>query len=150
MKKYLTIQGQKRMLDELAYLKSEKRVVLSEQLKFATSLGDLRENSEYDAVCEDFQITENRIFELEKQLKDAIVYQRKNDGTVEIGSIVTLKIEDEIEQYEIVGFHESDIAQNKISYESSLGKALIGKRINETGTVESEMGGYDVMIIDIH
>ena len=111
MTKYLTIQGQKKILDELAYLTQVKRIEIKEQLKFATSLGDLRENSEYDAVCEDFQITENRIYELERKLNEAKIYQKKNDGKVEIGSIVKLEIENEIETYEIVGLDESNIQE---------------------------------------
>lgn len=148
--KYLTIQGQRALLEELAYLTKTKRVEIAEQLKFASSFGDLRENSEYDAVCEEFQIIENRIYEIECYLKDSVIYQKKNDGTVEIGSTVTLEIYNEIETYIIVGIGESDIKNNKISYESPLALVLLGKSINQIVLVESNIGNYSVKIIDIN
>lgn len=149
MKKYLTTIGQKRILDELDYLTCKRRVEIAEQLKYAVSLGDLRENSEYDAVIEEYKTTENKIYELEKLLNDSIVYERKNNGTVEIGSIVTIITDDGVEKYEIVGFNESDILEDKISYNSPLAKTLLGKKLNDCITVESEIGNYDVTIMDI-
>jgi len=147
--KYLTIEGQKRIKEELAYLTKIKRVELSKQLKFATSLGDLRENSEYDAVCDDFIQTENRIYELEKQLTNSKIYEKKNNNTVEIGSKVTIEIDNDMETYEIVGQNESDIQNNKISYESPLGKALLNKKINDIVTVDI-INPYNVKIIEIN
>lgn len=147
--KYLTIEGQKKIEEELAYLTKIKRVELAKQLAFATSLGDLRENSEYDAVCVDFIQTENRIYELEKQLKESKIYNKKNKDIIEIGSKVTIEIENELETYEIVGLNESDILNNKISYESPLGKALLNKRINDIVKVEI-VNPYNVKIIEIN
>lgn len=149
MKKYLTIEGQKKILDELAYLTQIKRIELSEQLKFATSLGDLRENSEYDAVCEDFEKTENRIYELERKLNEAKIYQKKNDGKIEIGSIVKLEIENEIETYEIVGLDESNILENKISYETPLAKSILGKKKNDITKIDNYDNSYIVKILEI-
>lgn len=147
--KYLTIEGQKKIKEELAYLTKIKRVEIAKQLEFATSLGDLRENSEYDAVCEDFIQTENRIYELEKKLNESKIYKRKNNNRVEIGSKVKLEIENEIEIYEIVGSNESDINNNKISYESPLGKSILNKTLNETVLVET-INPYNVKIIEIN
>ena len=147
--KYLTIDGQKRIKEELVYLTKIKRVELSKELAFATSLGDLRENSEYDAVCQDFIQTENRIYELEKQLTESKIYKKQNKNIVEIGSKVTIKIENELETYEIVGLNESDILNNKISYESPLGKALLNKKINDTVLVDI-INPYNVKIIEIN
>ena len=73
----------------------------------------------------------------------------KNDGTVEIGSKVSLLIDDEIEIYEIVGINESDIFNNKISYESIIGKSILGKRVNDTVDVD-EVNLYNVKIIEIN
>ena len=128
--KYLTIEGQKRIEEELAYLTKIKRVELSEQLKFATSLGDLRENSE-------------------KQLKESKIYTKKNQETVQIGSKVTIEIENDLEAYEIVGLNESDILNNKISYESPMGKALLNKKTNDIVKVEI-VNPYNVKIIEIN
>ena len=147
--KYLTSNGQKKLMEELAYLTKIKRVELAKQLEFATSLGDLRENSEYDAVCEDFIHTENRIYELEKKLNESKIYIKKNNNKVEIGSKVKIEIEDEIETYQIVGINEADIQNNKISYESPLGKALLNRRINDTVLVDV-INPYNVKIIEIN
>ena len=147
--KYLTIEGQKKIKEELAYLTKIKRVELSKELAFATSLGDLRENSEYDAVCEDFIQTENRIYELEKQLTESKIYKKQNKNRVEIGSKVTIEIDNDLETYESVGINEADIQNNKISYESPLGKALLNKKINDTVLVDI-INPYDVKIIEIN
>lgn len=109
----------------------------------------MRENSEYDAVCEEFIQTENRIYELEKQLKESKIYNQKNNNKVEIGSKVKIEIENEIETYEIVGLNESDILNNKISYESPLGKALLNKKINDIVKVDI-INPYNVKIIEIN
>lgn len=147
--KYLTTNGQKKLLEELAYLTKVKRVELAEQLKFATSLGDLRENSEYDAVCEDFEMTENRIYDLEHLLNESIVYSRKNDGTVEIGSVVVLDVDGEFEAYSVVGVNEADVLNNMISYESPLGRSILGKKVNDIVHVDTEISSYNVEIIRI-
>lgn len=149
MKKYLTIDGQKRILEELEYLTCKRREEIAEQLKYAVSLGDLRENSEYDAVVEEYKTTENKIYELEKLLNDSIVYERKNNGTVEIGSTVTIDTDDGVEKYEIVGFNESNILENKISYNSPLANALLGRKLNDSLIVESKFGSYNVVIMAI-
>lgn len=147
--KYLTSNGQKKLMEELAYLTNEKRVEIARELKIAVDYGDLRENSEYDAVCEEFQIVESRIYEIEHILSDCSIYSMKNDGTVEIGSKVSLLIDDEIEVYEIVGINESDIFSNKISYESIIGKSILGKRVNDTIDVD-EVNLYNVKIVEIN
>lgn len=149
MKKYLTIEGRKRILEELEYLTCRRREEIADELKYAVSLGDLRENSEYDAVVHEYKTTENKIYELEKILKDSIVYERKNDGTVEIGSTVTIDTDDGVEKYEIVGFNESNLLENKISYNSPLATALLGKKLNDSLVVESEISSYDVVIVAI-
>ena len=147
--KYLTIEGQKKIKEELAYLTKIKRVELSKELAFATSLGDLRENSEYDAACEDFIQTENRIYELEQQLTNSKIYKKQNKNTVEIGSKVTIEIDNDLETYEIVGINEADIQNNKISYESPLGASLLNKKINDIVTVDI-INPYNVKIIEIN
>ena len=147
--KYLTSNGQKKLMEELAYLTKEKRVEIAHELKIAADYGDLRENSEFDAVCEDYQIVENRIHEIEQILSDSCIYSRKNNGTVEIGSFVSLLIDGEIETYEIVGMNESDISNNKISYESLIGKSIMGKCVNDVVNVD-EVNLYNVKIIEIN
>ena len=147
--KYLTRDGKKKLMEELAYLTKEKRAEITRELKIAIDYGDLRENSEYDAVCEEFQIVEGRIYEIEQILSDSCVYSKKDDGTVEIGSSVSLLIDNFVETYEIVGISESDILNNKISYESIIGKSILGKRVNDTLNVD-EINLYNVKIIEIN
>ena len=147
--KYLTSDGQKKLMEELAYLTKEKRAEITRELKVAIDYGDLRENSEYDAVCEEFQIVERRIYDIEQILSDSCVYSKKDDGTVEIGSSVSLLIDNVVETYEIVGISESDILNNKISYESIIGKSILGKRVNDTLNVD-EINLYNVKIIEIN
>lgn len=147
--KYLTYDGHKKLVDELAYLTSEKRVAIARELKIATDYGDLRENSEYDAVCEEFQIVESRIHEIEKLLSDFCIYSMRNDGKVEIGSKVSLMIDGQIEVYEIVGFNESDVFSNKISYESLIAKAILGKQVNDVVNVD-DINLYNVKIMEIN
>ena len=136
--KYLTSNGQKKLMEELAYLTKEKRVEIAHELKIAADYGDLRENSEFDAVCEDYQFVEN-----------SCIYSRKNNGTVEIGSFVSLLIDGEVETYEIVGMNESDISNNKISYESLIGKSIMGKHVDDVVDVD-EVNLYNVKIIEIN
>ena len=146
--KYLTYDGQRKLIDELAYLTKEKRVEIARELKIATDYGDLRENSEYDAVCMDFQIVESRIHEIEMILSNSSIYSRKNDGCVEIGSRVSLLIDGELEVYEIVGFNESDVLSNRISYESLIGQSILGRRVNDIVNVV-DIDLYNVKIVDI-
>ena len=146
--KYLTSDGQKKLMEELAYLTKEKRVEIARELKIATDYGDLRENSEYDAVCEEYQIVEGRIYEIEKILSDSCVYSMKNDGSVEIGSCVSLFIDGEIEEYIIVGFNESDILSNRISYESLIGRSVLGKRVGDVINVD-EINLHNIRIMKI-
>ena len=146
--KYLTYDGQRKLIDELAYLTKKKRVEIAHELKIATDYGDLRENSEYDAVCMDYQIVESRIHEIENILSESSVYSRRNDGSVEIGSRVSLLISGELEVYEVVGYNESDILSNKISYESLIGQSILGRRVNDVINI-SDINLYDVKIVDI-
>lgn len=135
-KKYvMTYEGVKKLEEELEYLKTVKRKEITQKIKVALSFGDLSENSEYDEAKNEQAFVEGRIIQLENMLKNAtIVDENKMPAdTVNVGSIVKVKdfeFNDE-EEFIIVGSAEADPLENKISNESPVGKALIGKKAGE-------------------
>ena len=143
---YLTQEGLTKLQEELHYLKATKRGEVAERIKEARGHGDLSENSEYDAACEERAMVEARISTLEEQLKYAQVLDQSElkSDVVNVGSVVRVydfEYEEEIE-YTIVGMTESDPAQNKISDQSPVGKTLLGKKVGETVVVTATGGEY--------
>ncbi|WP_373692466.1 transcription elongation factor GreA [Cohnella silvisoli] len=128
----LTLEGFKKLEEELDKLILVKRREVREKIKFAIGQGDIRENSEYEAAKNEQAFIEGRIVTLEKVLRNARIIntEEKDLNTVSIGS--TVVIEDlehgDIVEYTIVGAAEADPFQNKISYESPVGKGLLGKK----------------------
>ncbi|MFS0723522.1 transcription elongation factor GreA [Paenibacillus sp. 1P07SE] len=140
----LTPEGLAKLEDELQELKTVKRKELAERLKVAISYGDLKENSEYHSAKDDQAFMETRILQLERMLKTAKVVDASSRaaGVVSVGSAVTLhdlEFKENIE-YQIVSPVEADVADNKISYESPLGKELIGKKVGDKVNVSAPMG----------
>ena len=150
---YLTQEGLTKLEEELHYLKATKRGEVAERIKEARGFGDLSENSEYDAACEESAMVEARIRTLEEQLKLVKVVDQnelKND-IVQIGSAVRLldyEFEEEVE-YSIVGMTESDPSQNKISDQSPVGKALLGRKVGDEVVVSAPGGEYTYKILQI-
>lgn len=148
---YLTEEGLSEIEKELEYLKLEKRPEVINSLKEARALGDLSENAEYDAAREEQAIVENRIKELEGIMENAVVITDVNTDKVSVGTKVTIEYvgEDDKEEYTIVGIKEADPFSNKISNESPIAKAIMGRMVGETVAVESPNGKYDVKILSI-
>ena len=149
---FLTSEGYLELEQELHYLKTTKRNEVTQTLKEARALGDLSENSEYDQAREDQANLEKRIAEVEYSLEHAIVIDKnENDGKVGIGSSVELQYEDEddTENYKIVGSQEADPFNNKISNESPIAAAIMGKKVGEVVEVASPDGVYSVKIVAI-
>ncbi len=149
---FLTSEGYLELEQELHYLKTTKRNEVTQTLKEARALGDLSENSEYDQAREDQANLEKRIAEVEYSLEHATVIDKnENDGKVGIGSSVELQYEDEddTESYKIVGSQEADPFNNKISNESPIAAAIMGKKVGETVEVSSPDGVYSVKIVAI-
>ena len=148
---YLTEQGLQEIKDELEYLKLEKRPEVIKALKEARALGDLSENAEYDAARNEQAIVESRIKELEVMVEKAEIISAVNTNVVSIGTKVKIEYVDDNEQeeYSIVGSKEADPFANKISNESPIAKAIIGKKVGNIVSVESPNGKYDVKIIEI-
>ncbi len=149
----LTPAGLKKLEDELEYLKVEKRKEIAEKIKIARGFGDLSENAEYVAAKEEQGNMEIRIAEIKKILENAEIIDDSeiSTDTVSIGAKVkVLDVEfEEEEEYYIVGSTEADPSQNKISDESPVGKALIGRKIGETIDVEIPSGTISFKILEI-
>ena len=130
----MSAAGLKAMQEELEYLKTVRRKELAEEIKEARSHGDLSENSEYDEAKNTQGLVENRITELEQTIKNAVIIESElSVDNVSVGTHVTIREtgEDEAEEYDIVGRTEADAFNGKISDESPVGHALMGKAVGE-------------------
>ncbi|MFV0249533.1 MAG: transcription elongation factor GreA [Bacilli bacterium] len=148
---YLTEVGLEEIKKELEYLKTIKRPDVINALKDARALGDLSENAEYDAARTEQAELESKIKELEKMVEGAVVITKVDTSKVSLGTKVKIKyVEDnETDVYSIVGSKEADPFNNKISNESPIAKAIIGKQTGDKVTVDSPNGKYNVEIIEI-
>ncbi len=149
-KHYLTKKGYEERVALLEHLKVVRRKEVAQKLKEAREQGDLSENAEYDAAKDEQRDIEAQITELEDILKNAEIIQddNKNKGKVKMESVVTLHdIEyDEDIEYVIVGSSEADSILNKISNESPLGAALMGKKVGDVVKVEAPVGVIEYKI----
>ena len=145
MKEILTYEGYQKLSKKLEYLKLVRRQELAEHLKFATDLGDLRENAEYDAALMEYEEVESTIYKLEKCLSNCTVVNNNDKILVSIGSIVSIKYDTEFEEYNIVGPSEVDPLNNKISYKSKVGSLLLGKKVSDIINIDSSI----IEILDI-
>ena len=147
---YLTAKGLADAKEELEYLKKTKRVVIAEKIHQAREYGDLAENSEYDAAMEEQALAENRITELEAILKSAKVIAKETDSQfVVIGSTVRIEMDDEIDEFTIVGRVEADPAKKRISNESPLGSTLLGAKKGEVVEVTTPIVKYKCKVLEI-
>jgi len=149
----LTQEGYEKLEEELNYLKTEKRTEIAERIKVARGFGDLSENSEYDEAKSAQAENENKIAELELKIRNAKVIDESeiDTKTVQIGNLVKLHDEefDEDVEYTIVGSTEVNLAENKVSNESPIGKALLGKKKGEIAEVDAPAGIIKYKILAI-
>ncbi len=126
----LTAEGKRKLEDELTYLKEDKRRQVAERIRQAKEEGDLRENAEYDDAKLEQGFVEGRIRELEYLLKNVQIIEASGGTVIEIGSTITIREDgtDYDETYTLVGATEASPADGRISNESPLGRALIGKK----------------------
>ncbi len=149
----LTAEGLKQLEEELDLLKGEKRKEIAEKIKVARSYGDLSENSEYDDAKNEQAILEARIATIEATLKVAVVIDENEitDQTVHVGSLVkveNISVGREFE-YRIIGSNESNPKENKISDESPVGRALLGKKVGDMVEVEVPAGLMTFKILGV-
>ena len=147
----LTAAGFAELEEELNDLRVNKRAENVQAIKEARSHGDLSENSEYDAARDEQAKIEARIQELEYKLEHATIIDNKDKSTVNVGSAVTLLyVEDnEEDEYSIVGSLEADPFENKISNESPIGSAIIGRKVGDIVDVDANGSTYQVKILKI-
>ncbi len=150
----LTDEGLLKLEQELEMLKTQKRQEVAEKIKIARGFGDLSENSEYDAAKEEQAQVEARIVHLENMLKNAKVIDQDDIdlNKVSIGTrvkVYDIEFEEELE-YSIVGSTEADPDLFKISDESPVGKALIGKNVDDVVEVETPGGVFQLKILSIN
>lgn len=152
-KEYITIEKKEEFEKELENLKTFKRKEIADALEYSKSLGDLSENAEYHQAREDQARCEDRIAEIEYILKNAIISKKHHSGVVEVGNVVRVtkgKIKEE-KTFFIVGSEEVDVLEGKISNESPLGMALLGKAPGEIATFTTPKGevvSYTVLKIE--
>lgn len=148
---YLTSEGFLKLEEELENLKKVERPEVITAIKEARALGDLSENAEYSAARERQGKLEARIKEIEYTLEHATIIENNNDGSVKVGSVVTIKYDDDDdeEEYTIVGTNEADPFSNKISNESPIALAVMGKKVGDKVAVESPNGSFDVEIVKV-
>lgn len=149
---YVTKDGLEDLKKELEELKEVKRPEVLERVSAARAMGDLSENSEYTAAREELALIDGRIEELEDMLKRVKIIEDKADTgskTVKLGSKVSIVVGSKHEVFTVVGEWEADPTERKISHESPLGKALIGKSIGENVEVEAPAGKILYKIEDV-
>ena len=150
----LTSEGLEKLEKELEYLKTVKRQEVAAEIKVALGYGDLSENSEYDEAKNKQAQMEIRIVEIETMLKNAKVIDEAeiSTDTVSVGCTVTVfdvEFDEELE-YNIVGSTEADPSNGKISDESPVGAALLGKKVGDVVEVPAPAGSIELKVIAIN
>ena len=151
---FLTPEGEAKARAELDELIRVKRPEIARRLRDAIKMGDLSENADYTSAKEDQAFLEGKIQELEALLRSAIIISVEGNGAadvVDMGRTVTVREKGSVteETYMLVGAKEASPREGKISHESPLGKALRGKRVNETAMVETPAGKTEFKIVKI-
>ena len=152
----VTKEGLKQLEDELKELKTVRRKEVADRLKEAISYGDLSENSEYQEAKNEQAFTEGRIMELEQMIKSAKIISGKQSAStgtgVHIGKTVTIRNKtdgDDPIAYTIVGSTEANPLENKISNESPVGKALLGRQKGDIVDVKTPAGVFKYEIVKV-
>ena len=149
----LTEEGLKQLQDEVAYLSDVKREEVAERIKSAREFGDISENSEYDDAKNEQALLEHRISTLQEKLRRSRVIKDSDIDTdrVSVGSTVTLrdKKKGDIRIYTLVGSAEADPTKARLSNESPVGQAILGKKVGDLVTVNIPVGALDLEILAI-
>jgi len=149
----VTKKGLAELKAEMAELRGVKRPHLVDRLSNARSQGDLSENSDYQSAREELEFLDGRIDELEEVLKNADVVSTNGKGAksgVGVGTKVTVKVNGKETMFDIVGEWEADPMNKKISHDSPLGLALLGKNVGDKAEVEAPAGkvSYEILAIE--
>ena len=153
MKQMYTKQGYQDLVDELKYLKLTRREEIKEQIAVARGFGDLSENAEYDEARNEQAKVEARIQELEALIENAEIIDETNMDvrSISLGSVVKLFDEDFEEEitYSIVGSNQADPLEQKISDQSPIGRALMGKKAGDRVTVTAPAGELHFKVLEV-
>lgn len=147
---YLTREGLDELKAEHEELTKTRRPEVLDRVSAARNMGDLSENAEYTVAREELSFIDGRIDELEELLKQAVLISNNHSNTIKLGSTVKVNAGSDKEVFTLVGEWEADPKERKISHESPLGKALIGKKVGEKVEVEAPAGKivYTIESID--
>jgi transcription elongation factor GreA len=149
---YITKEGHEELEKELEYLKTDRRKQIAERLHAALEEGDLIENAELEDARREQSFLEGRIQTIERHLRNAIIIEGgSQEGIVTVGNRITISEEgtEGIEVYHLVGSAEADPKKGKISNESPLGQALMGKRVGEKAVVKAPDGNIVFEVITV-
>jgi transcription elongation factor GreA len=151
MKEYLTQENKEALEAELKELIGPKRKEIINAIEYAKRLGDLSENAEYHVAREEQGKLQERIDTIENVLKYAVVVDRAQDGTIDVGSTVMIKKEGEenTRTFILVGSEETDMLSGKISYKSPIGSALYQKKKGDWVTVTTPRGDMEYEIVSV-
>lgn len=150
-KVFVTKEGLEELKKEYQELVKEKRPAVIERVAQARAMGDLSENSEYHAAKEELSLIDGRIEELAEIIKNTSIIQEQVRGSkiVQLGSRVKVSVGKKHELFTLVGEWEADPKEKKISHESPLGKALIGKKEGEIFEVKAPAGKINYTVVEI-
>ena len=151
-KKYLlTQEGLLKLNEELKHLINDKRKEVIERIREAAAHGDLSENADYAQAREEQSFIEGRIMEIEDMIKNAeIITHSTQHNIVTIGSTIKVNVNGEEKAYSIVGSNEANPGAGKISNESTVGKALLGKKVGDKVTISAPAGDKEYEIVSIN
>lgn len=149
----MTLEGKKKLEEELEDLKTNKRAEVIKRIKIARSFGDLSENSEYESAKDEQAMVESRIAQIENMLQYAEIIDNEDvdKDEVSMGRTITIQElpDEEPEEYQIVGESESDPFNGKISNESPMAKGLLGHKVGEVVDVDVPNGTIKLKIIKV-
>jgi len=145
---YITQEGLNNLIKEFKELTEVKRLEVGERIRIARDQGDVSENAEYAAAKEEQISLESRINELDSIIKRAEVVKEEK-GKISVGSVVTVHVEGDNEDYHIVGEPEADPLNRKISHKSPLGELLLGKKTGDIFELDTAVGKVSYKIVEI-
>lgn len=150
MPTYISKEGLEELKKELKEREKKTRYEIADKIADAKELGDLSENFEYKEAKEQQGANESRIIELKEMIQDAVIVEKKSGGdTVEIGSTVIVDFKGKEREFEITGTTENNPIEGKISNESPLGQAMLGKRVGDVAEVDAPSGTIEYKIKEI-
>jgi len=148
---YISKESYEKFKAELKDLKSNKIITIAKRIDEARQMGDLSENAEYHSARDEMAWAQTRVKELEHILSSAELFSKKDSSeTIEVGSTFNVKINGKEKEYMVVGPHEADPANGKISNESPMGQAFLGKKKGDKVTVQAPAGELEYKITSIN